>query len=290
MLIKAFYHLIALLPNIIAQCLGIVSGHLLSYFPNRESRVARVNIDLCFPKFSQKERDQLVKDTLVENAKTLFEMPKIFRKGGKYALGLVSEVEGLEVYQAALKRQKGIILLAPHLGNWELIVHYLNQFSPMVAMFAPPKQIFLNDIMRKARQSTGAILVPADPSGVRAQLKHLKQGGVVGILPDQLPKSGHAGVFAPFMGHSAYTMLLVNRLVKRVDATIVYAFAERLGLGKGYKIHILSAPDGISSDDEVESATQLNRGVEMCVNIAPSQYQWTYKRFRKQPSGIDYYC
>lgn len=285
MMLKILFNFFAMLPNTASQYLGIVVGKLLHHSNHREKRVAEKNIALCFPDLSDIEQQLLLKKTLIENAKTLLEIPRIFNKGGDYAIRLVTAIEGIDDFHRALFKEKGVIILAPHLGNWELVVHYLNQFSPITAMFAPPKQDFLNDIMRNARESSGAKLVPADTSGVRAQLKQLKKGGVVGILPDQQPKHGHASVFAPFMGYSASTMLLVNSLAKRTDATIVYAFAERRGIGKGYKVHIFPAPEGLADENELLAATKLNEGVEHCVRIAPAQYQWTYKRFKQQPDG-----
>lgn len=285
LMLKLLFHLVAMLPNRLSQYLGSVAGRLLYRFGGREKAVATTNIALCFPELSAIQQQQLIKNSLIENAKTLLEIPRIFQRGGDYAISLVKSTQGIEHYHQAVMSGKGIILLAPHLGNWELVVHYLNQFSPMTAMFAPPKQAFLHDIMRSGRQSSGAILVPADSSGVRAQLKHLKQGGVVGILPDQNPKQGHAGVFAPFMQQQAYTMLLINSLSQRTEATVLMAFAERLQTGKGYKLHVFPAPQGIDSKDKVAAATALNQGVENCVRLAPAQYQWTYKRFRHQPEG-----
>lgn len=284
-MLKLIFTLVAALPNRLAQGLGSLIGRLLYYFSRREKGVASVNIALCFPELSAEQQQQLVKKTLIENSKTLLEIPRIFKRGGDYALSLVTSTTGIERYHQAVMDGKGIILIAPHLGNWELVVHYLNQFSPMTAMFAPPKQAFLNDIMRAGRQSSGATLVPADSSGVRAQLKHLKQGGVVGILPDQNPKHGHAGVFAPFMGNDAYTMLLINSLAQRTQATILMSFAERLADGSGYRLHILPAPEGIGDKDTLIAATALNQGVEQCLRLAPAQYQWTYKRFKHQPDG-----
>lgn len=283
--LKIIFWLLARLPNTLSQRLGSGIGWLLYVVDNREKRNAQTNISLCYPTLSELEQQQLVKQTLTENAKTLFEIPRIFDQGGEYAIGLVRSVEGIERYQAAIDSGKGVILLAPHLGNWELTVHYLNQFSPITAMFAPPKQAFLNEIMRQSRQSSGATLVPADPRGVRAQLKHLKQGGVIGILPDQQPKHNHAAIFAPFMGYPAYTMLLVNSLVKRTQATVLMTFAERLPVGKGYRLHVLEAPDNLDHVDELIAATALNQGVANCIALAPAQYQWTYKRFKHPPAG-----
>ncbi len=284
-MLKVAFSLIALLPNRSAQRLGKAIGTALYYFSRREKGIASVNIGMCFPELSDEQQQELIKTTLIENTKTLLEMPRIFTRGGDYAIGLVTSTTGMEYYHQAIDDGKGVIIVAPHLGNWELVVHYLNQYSPMTAMFAPPKQAFLNDIMKAGRQSSGATLVPANSTGVRAQLKHLKQGGVIGILPDQNPKQGHSGIFAKFMGNDAYTMLLINSLAQRTDAKILMSFAERLADGKGYKLHVFPAPIGINDKDKLVAATALNRGVEECVRLAPAQYQWTYKRFKYQPDN-----
>ncbi len=285
MFLKKLYILIAKLPNTWAQRLGVALGTLMFWLPNREKRVATINIGICFPELSAREQRQLVKKTLIENAKMLFELPRIFQQGGTFATGLIREVKGIEHFQEALKQNKGVILLAPHLGNWEIVVHYLSQFANITAMYDRPKQDFLDEMIKKARQSSGATLVPADGKGVRAQLKTLKQGGVIGILPDQAPWYQSANVYAPFMGHTAFTMLLVNNLAKRTNAAMLMTFAERLGVGEGYRLHVLPAPIAIATDDPVEAGTALNQAVEMCVRLAPTQYQWTYKRFKRPPKG-----
>ncbi len=284
-MIKLLFSFIASLPNSWAQGLGWLVGSVINSTAAREKRTAVTNIALCFPQLSEPAQRQLVKKTLRENAKTLIELPRIFKKGGQYAISLVTEVNGLEHYQRALEKQTGVILLAPHLGNWELTVHYLNQFSPITAMYDPPKQPFLDAIMKAGRQSSGATLVPANGKGVRELLKTLKKGGVIGILPDQVPQHDNAGVYAPFMGQTAFTLSLIHNLLKRSEATCLMTFAERLENGKGYRLHILPAPAAIEDDDAETSASALNQGVADCIAIAPAQYQWTYKRFKHQPNG-----
>ena len=112
--------------------------------------------------------------------------------------------------------------------------------------------------------------------------KRLLAGGVVGILPDQQPKAGE-GEFAPFFGTPALTMVLLSRLAQRTGATVLFAFAERLPRGTGFRIHIRPAPEGIADPDLPAAVAALNRGVEECVRIAPSQYQWAYKRYSIRP-------
>lgn len=284
-MLKIIFHIVAALPLPIARFFGSFLGLLLSRFDNRERRVASTNIALCFAHLNPSEHRKLVRQTLQENAKTLFEIPRIYKLGGEYAIGLIKDVAGIELYQQAIADKRGVILLAPHLGNWELVLHYLNQYAAITAMYAPPKQKFLIEIMRQGRQSSGAVLVPADSTGVRAQLKQLKKGGVVGILPDQKPAVGTAMAFAPFMGQTAATMLLVNNLSRRTNAVVLMTFAERLKSG-GFKLHITPTPPEVSASDEVLATTALNHSIEQCVQMAAAQYQWTYKRFDIQPEGV----
>jgi KDO2-lipid IV(A) lauroyltransferase len=129
--------------------------------------------------------------------------------------------------------------------------------------------------------------VRADGAGVRTLYKRLATGGVVGILPDQQPKRGE-GQFAPFFGLDANTMVLLPRIAQRTGASVLFAFAERLPHGAGYRMRILPAPDGIADPDMRVACTALNRGVEQCVNLAFAQYQWTYKRWAERPDPLEH--
>ena len=120
--------------------------------------------------------------------------------------------------------------------------------------------------------------IRADGAGVRALYKRVAAGGAVGILPDQKPRAGE-GRLAPFFGRDALTMVLLPRLAARTGATVLFAFAERLPAGAGYRIHLREAPPGIADADPQVACTALNRGVQDCVEQAFAQYQWQYKRW-----------
>jgi Kdo2-lipid IVA lauroyltransferase/acyltransferase len=120
--------------------------------------------------------------------------------------------------------------------------------------------------------------VRAEGAGVRTLYKRLAAGGAVGILPDQKPRAGE-GQFAPFYGRDALTMVLLPRLAMRTGATVLFAFAERLPRGAGFRIHLLPAPEGVADADPQRACVALNRGVEACVERAFAQYQWHYRRW-----------
>ena len=154
----------------------------------------------------------------------------------------------------------------------------------MTAMYDPPKQAGLEKCMKLARERFGSTLVPADISGVKGLFKALHQGKVVGILPDQDPDFDVGGDFAPFFGVNALTMSLPIRLAQKRKVPAFYTFTQRMPKGK-FVIHFIPVLNDFYSKNEQKALNAMNKGVELCVNICPDQYQWAYKRFKRRPKG-----
>jgi KDO2-lipid IV(A) lauroyltransferase len=193
--------------------------------------------------------------------------------------------QGEQHLQAALQQGRGVILLTPHLGAWEMAGLYASQHYPITSLYRPPRLQGLAPMIKRGRERLGARLVPTDRQGIRALFQALKRGEVVGILPDQVPGEAGTGVFAPFFAQPAYTMTLVARLAHKTGAPVIFTYAERLPNALGFQVHFLPAPAGIDSADLVLAATALNAGVMQCVQRCLTQYQWSYKRFKTVPPG-----
>jgi lauroyl/myristoyl acyltransferase len=184
----------------------------------------------------------------------------------------------------SLKSQpRGVLLLSPHLGNWELLNMYLGAEFGLTVLYDPPKIAALEPVIRLARQRTRSTVLPIGASGLREMVRRLKRGAVVGLLPDQVP-SIEAGVLAPFYGKQALTINLVHRLASRHQPRVFLVCALRKPNGR-FDIHFDELTDALVSDSgdisEESSATALNRAIERRVSQAPEQYQWSYKRFKR---------
>jgi KDO2-lipid IV(A) lauroyltransferase len=228
-----------------------------------------------------------VRECLVETGHAVTEMAAVWGRGARRALELVREVDGLEHFEAALQSGRGLIIAAPHLGCWELLNYWLCAHTPIAILYAPPRNPAWEAMLVRARGDLKPEQVRAEGAGVRALYRRLAAGGVVGILPDQQPKQGE-GQFAPFFGLDANTMVLLPRIAQRTGATVLFAFAERLSRGAGYRMRIRPAPEGIADPDLRVACTALNRGVEQCVDLAFPQYQWTYKRWAERPDPLEH--
>jgi len=284
-LVTFFLRLLAILPLPLNHVLGGLIGHLYYFLPNRLRDVTHSNIKRCYPDKSAPQQQALIRASLKEVGKTLSENGPLWYWPEARILKLVTDVQGKEHLLAGLQRGKGIIIAAPHLGSWEILGHYLNTLAPITNLYRPPRLPEFDSLIQRVRTRFGAKLAPTTPQGIKALFQLLRNNECVGILPDQDPGRGGAGIFAPFFGTPANTMSLLPRLAQKTGAQVIFGFAERLPRGRGYRLHFIPAHPDVGSRDLAVATNALNQGVEHCVRLIPEQYQWGYKRFRTRPEG-----
>ncbi|WP_144823750.1 lysophospholipid acyltransferase family protein [Marinobacter piscensis] len=267
-----------------AQKIGQFLGGLAWRLPTKSRRVTDINLDICLPELSGKERKALSFASMQHTGMTAMEIPLMWEWPVEKCLSLVRETRGLELVDQALASKKGLILLAPHLGNWELAGLYFSSQHEMAALYSPPNIPEFEEYMIKVRGRLGSELVRGDRRGLIRMMEILREGGVVGILPDQSPR-GKTNVFAPFFGMDVRTMTLVAKLMQKTGANALVTYAERLPDAKGFRMVVEETAPGLTSPDPVVAATALNQTVEQVIRQSPRQYQWEYKRLRHRPPG-----
>jgi Kdo2-lipid IVA lauroyltransferase/acyltransferase len=281
--LQFLYRRAAALPLPLAHALGAAIGVLAWLVPNKFVRRTRLHVARCLPALGRAARERLVFSTVVESGKALAELPVLWSGSSARVAGLVREVRGEDELARVLAAGKGLIAASPHLGAWELAGLELSRRQPIVSMFRPQGNEW-DDVMKRGRERFGAQLVASDRGGVRALLESLRRGHSIGVLPDQDPPEG-SGAFAPFFGIAAHTPVLASRLARRTGAAVLYVFAERLGWGRGFVLHVVPAPREVANADETRACAALNRGLEDCIRRFPAQYWWGYARFRRRPPG-----
>lgn len=255
------------------------AGPLVHRVSRREREVTEINLAEVYPDCSDPERRDLARLSLTHSTATMLELGFAWMAEPGRVETAILEVRGRELLDEARAEGRGVIVLAPHFGNWEVLNFWLSSHFPFTAMYEPPKIAALDPVIRQGRERMGARLVPTNPRGVAALLKALKRSEAIGILPDQEPDWG-SGVFAPFFGRLAYTATLLPKLVARTEARVVTGVARRLP-GRGFAIHFLPADERVYATDEARSAAGVNACVEAAIALDPAQYQWEYKRYRK---------
>jgi len=263
---------------------GTILGRLLYKLPSSLKKTVSTNIDYCFPDLSHAEKKTLVRANLIETAKNATEAGPLWLWPIAKLNAYIFDGQGYDDLKVELDKGKGAIIVAPHLGAWEVIGLHCAMVCPMTILYTPPKLKALNGLIKKGRGKAGAQLVPTNNSGIRALFKALRQGELIGILPDQDPGKNN-GLFIPFFGYQANTITIVSKLAIKTKAPVFYSFAERLSNGKGYKVHYYKAKLAINDEPLAQSVEYMNREVERLIRLKPSQYQWSYKRFKTRPDN-----
>jgi len=276
LILKGLSHL----PLPVNRFLGRIIGHLAWLFANKQRHFALTNLHHCFLEKKEEQIRKLAKASIISSGELLTELAIIWLSPLSKREKIPMEVEGFEYLQQAYDKGKGVILLLPHLGNWEMMPQYILCHYPFSAMYKPARLKVLNKIIKSNREKDGASLYPASTRGIKQILKAIKSGVVTAILPDQEPAK-NAGIFAPFFNQPAWTMTLAARIYQKTAAEMLAACILRTS--SGFKL-VIKPIRGIHSNDNIEKlASTINLSMEQLISLAPEQYQWSYKRFYTQP-------
>lgn len=279
-----FIHSLGALSLPRARQLGSAIGNALCFTKSRMYKVTLKNIQLCYPQMPADQQQQLAKSSLQETAKTIAETgiawggtPEKFKRNA----AMIREVRNQHLFDEALAKKEGVLILTPHIGNWEFISCWLPQRCNLMALYKIAKMPGFEKAMLKAREDSGAKLVPGTGQGVKAFFQHYIDKHVTMILPDQEP-SVKSGVWADFFGINTLTPKIVHSMIqKNPKGTVLFAY--NLRTPTGFEMVFRGVDEGVYSEDVEQSALAMNKGIEACIADAPAQYQWDYKRFKKHP-------
>lgn len=220
-----------------------------------------------------------VRGAVAEAGKLVAETPRLW-------FGRPPRVEWVDagLVERTLAQGRGIVFLTPHLGCFEVTAQaYAALFGPITVLYRPARKPWLRELVETARVRPNLAAAPTTLAGVKQLLKALQSGQAVGLLPDQVPPQG-LGVWAPFFGRAAYTMTLSARLAQQTGAAVLLAWGERLGWGRGYRVHLLPWTGELARDPQ-QAAAQVNREMEAVIRGCPGQYLWGYERYKQPREG-----
>jgi KDO2-lipid IV(A) lauroyltransferase len=259
--------------------IAVFLGKLVWLLSKKIKHITQTNIRKCYPNMTSVEQSLLAKKSINAALMNMMELGKIWDKKVD-THKLIHKVHGIDAFQKALNQNSGLLLAAPHIGNWEALSLVLAKFDNYAFLYKPPSDKSIEKALIKFRGKSKALQIEANIKGVRKIMLHLKNKGFIGILPDQRPKQGQ-GVFAAFYNIPTYTMSLFSKLAIKTKAPVFFAYALRTD--NGFEVHFEKSSENIYADLQT-SVNYMNHKIQEIVDKAPEQYQWTYKRFSIQPN------
>jgi Kdo2-lipid IVA lauroyltransferase/acyltransferase len=282
-----FIKILGWLPRPLARAFAIGIGQAVYLLHVRLRRVGMRNLALAFAEKTEAERARILRGEFTSLGRQLAEVCQ-FPRYTRENIDDVVVYDGLENYQCAYARGKGVLFVTAHFGGWELsaFAHSLHGHWLHVVM-RPMDNPYLDRLIESYRTMYGNKTVGKDDF-VRGLLAAMKAGETVGILMDT-NMTPPQGVFVDFFGIPACTASGLARIALRTDAAVVPGFTiwdESLGK---YRLRFDPAIDlvrtGDLEADIVANTQKFTKVIEDYVRKYPEQWLWVHRRWKTRPEG-----
>jgi KDO2-lipid IV(A) lauroyltransferase len=190
--------------------------------------------------------------------------------------------EGIEHLEKAARGKTGVILIAAHFANWELLGAAIkSRFANFTAIARPMRNPFVENWLKVKRGDSGMDII-LHRNAVRASLKWIKSGNIIGILVDQNLYTG--GEFVDFFGRPAATTTLPAILHARTGAPVIITYSLREKNGYRFIFETpVNPPAGVSEAEQVKAHTQeISNRIEKIIRHHPENWFWIHNRWKRK--------
>lgn len=257
----------------------------LGYWPFGIRRgVVTRHLAACFPGLDAPARAALARASYEHLGRVAMESALLSRMGPESLRALFEGVEGWDAIERGRARGRGLVLVAGHLGNWELSGACISALGvPLAAVAKRQLNPLVDGFVNRTRRRLGMVVV-FDDDAVRRLPRLLKEGYGIGLLADQAGLG--AATHVPFFGRPARTPRGPAVFALRFGAPLIYVLAARQPNGN-FILHLEEVPVQATGDLEADvdaTVTQFTAVLEKWVRRYPGQYLWAHRRWKRQPA------
>lgn len=247
----------------------------------KTSKSIELNLQIALPDLTPQQRIEITEQAIRNEITSYFEFLSIWGSSNSKNIERIHHIEGEHYYHEALAAKKGLVMIIPHFGTWEILNAWCSQFTSMTILYKPVKNEDANRFVRDARSRERANLVPTDESGVRQIFKALKQGQTTAILPDHTPNVG--GSMINYFGVPLASSNLSAKLIQKTKAKALFMYAIR-NENDGFTMHIEPMDEKIYEGSADDGTFVIHQAIEQLIQRYPEHYHWSYKRFKANPA------
>lgn len=272
--------LVHFLPLAWIGAIGAALGSILYRFGR--GRVTRVNLALCFPQMSERERHELGLRHFRMLGRNAVELSVMVWGSERELLELI-QIEGLEHLKAAAEGGRPVIVLAPHFIGLNMGgIRVAHEYPGTSSIYSKQKNPVLDRIFLKARTRFGNPHLVSRQEGLRSVIRVIRSGKPFYFLPD-MDFGIRDAIFSPFFGVPTATITALPRLAKITGAKVIPVITRQVGAG--YVARFYPAWEDYPTGDIEADVRRMNAFIEDRVREMPEQYFWAHKRFKTRPPG-----
>jgi len=260
-------------------------GDIMYAVDRRHRERALGNLRRSFPNMSERQRRVLARRSMQHlvmlGIEVLFTTRLIRLETYAHYCELVN------MQDAMLDPDRGLIMLTGHYGNWEILGYVLATFGFETTSIARPlDNPYVNDWVMGVRERQGQRII--DKKGATTEVTDLlEQGKAVGFIADQ--NAGPKGMFVDFFGRQASTYKSIGLLAMQYKTPVVIGYARRIKDRFQFKVgvqEIIQPADWADQPDPLRYITQrYTHAIEQMVGDDPGQYLWVHRRWKTRPKG-----
>lgn len=246
---------------------NLVESQLRQAFPDRD--------DAWIRRTASRSYEHLARESLM--------LLRLARLGPEDVIR-ATDVDGLDTFQEALSRGRGLVVVTGHFGNWEIGGAAVAARGVPLDVIARRQANPLTDrLLNAARERLGMRVVDRWRA-TRESVRSLRAGRAVAFVADQ--DARHMGVFVPFLGRPASTYRGPAVLALRTGSPVFIGSAERQPDGR-YRVRLRPIPLPPEQEDQDARVRDLTAAhvaaLEATVRSAPDQYLWHHRRWKTAP-------
>ncbi len=273
--------LLGRLPLPLGRLLMRPVGGLMHMLMRRRAGIARRNLELCFPDWSEQRRGEVLGRHFTHLAESVAEIALCWYRPGRLEQA-IGEVRGLEHLRAAQGNGQGVLLVTGHVTCLEMGARLFGEQVPACGIYRPLRNPVLNATQNRGRSRYAQAMIQRDD--LRAMVRHLRSGGVLWYAPDQ-DFGAERSEFAPFFGVPTATARGLLELARLGRALVVPMYPLKDEATGRVTVVIDRAFDNFPSGNPVADLTRFNAYLEAKIRQAPTQYWWLHRRFKTTPNN-----
>jgi KDO2-lipid IV(A) lauroyltransferase len=274
-------------PKFIARATAFCLARLAYYIDRKHTMIIHKNLEFFLgDKYDLAARKKIAKAVYYRFLIYLFDI--LGSRGLSLSqLQAIVSVENEAILLDAIKRDEKIILLTGHYGYWELVAQYLcAAYRPFVTigqkLHNSPK---LTAELKRYRERSGLEVI-AKKGAMRSIARALKEGKIVGFLPDQ---STQKGVKAALFGRDLTWLDSASRLARQFGAIVIPCFITTDDF-KRYSLFFMEPlrPDfNADKERDIERMVALEAlSLQKAIERNPEEYFWFHKRMKREIEGF----